>query len=302
MQDRLSVYTCVLFDESVDLNIQAARSSILPLLSKLGQVEEPEHAGPVEDEAVISNGILNRRHWAGVGILGAVNLCADQSDNHPFNTERMTRLKWKYFTPFLLALMQRLILHKLTDEANEVVLDPRRVTAQGIRALHEHFLNFLVNGCFEQITSREAVQQYYDICRHGLRIGPALSALQQAFADIDARAIQQSMHEQLSASAGSQSSMEQLLTRSKEMQESMDDHLQTVARVQTKLEFLEILILGAYGAEVGHLLTPAHAETNAKGLWYIIGWALGFIVTGVLIMQLMDRKHKGSNKDKKIKR
>lgn len=276
-QDRLAVYTTVRFDETVDLKDTRVREDVFPFLSTLAQIEEPGHAGAVSDLPCVTHAVQNRRHWASVSLLGAAHLCADQPDNHSFNSDRLPHLTQKYFIPFLLATLQRLTLQKLIDDANEVVRDPNQNTPEGIAKLREHFLNFSVDGFFTQISSRAAVHRYYQLCQEGLGVFQALEALQRAFGEIESRqtdARQIKIAEDLHRNA--------LATQA--TQHSINEQLITVARVQVKLEVLEVLIFAIYGGELGHLLLPEH-HSELKQYLFVLGGTLIGILLGLFILR-----------------
>jgi hypothetical protein len=133
-QQGLSVYTVARFTAPTDFGSAETRADLTRLLSALAQVEEPGHAGTVADQGRLTNEVLNRKHWAAVGLLSAAHLIADQFDSegsdkdHPFNEQRMSRARDKYFIPFLMASLQKLFLERTIREAGaymEFSLDPK---------------------------------------------------------------------------------------------------------------------------------------------------------------------------------
>ena len=112
VQDRLSVYTVARCSAEVDFERPEVRAACGPLLAALTQVEEKTHAGAPADNIGVTHAILNRRHWAGVGLLGAAHLIADQyPPEDAFNSQRPLRIFLKYFIAYLVAVLQRLTLH-----------------------------------------------------------------------------------------------------------------------------------------------------------------------------------------------
>ena len=106
VQDRLSVYTVVHFGAEVDFASPEIRAICAPLLGALAQVEESTHAGAPINDLGVTNALLNRCHWAGVGLLGAAHLAADQSPEHDFNKARAPHIVFKYFIPYMVALLR----------------------------------------------------------------------------------------------------------------------------------------------------------------------------------------------------
>jgi hypothetical protein len=132
-QQGLSVYTVARFGAVTDFSEAETRVGLTRLISALAQVEEPGHAGAVAGEGRLTSEVLNTKHWAAVGLLSAVHLIADQVDlaesekPHPFNEQRMPRVRDKYFIPFLMASLQKLFLERTIREASvhmEFSLDP----------------------------------------------------------------------------------------------------------------------------------------------------------------------------------
>lgn len=72
--DALSVYTVARLDAAVDFERPEVRPTYAPLLAALVQVKEATHAGAPADTIGITHAVLNRRHWAGVSLLGAEHL------------------------------------------------------------------------------------------------------------------------------------------------------------------------------------------------------------------------------------
>jgi hypothetical protein len=151
VQERLSVYTVARFGAEMDFEHPEVRATYAPLLSALAQVEESTHAGAPSDTLGVTHALLNRRHWVGVGLLGAAHLIADQPPpDHPFNEARMPRIFLKYFVPYLAAMLQRHTLHRIVDEAVTLGLAPPPELAAGlaVAALFKHLLAFAVGGHF----------------------------------------------------------------------------------------------------------------------------------------------------------
>ena len=99
-QPIFSVYTIALFGPEVDFGLPDAGDRLGPFLSALAQVEEKDHAGAPPGIVGVPNAVLNRKHWAAVGQLGAAHLVADQPDDHPFNAARLPRVRDKYFIQY----------------------------------------------------------------------------------------------------------------------------------------------------------------------------------------------------------
>jgi hypothetical protein len=257
VQERLSVYTVVRFGAEVDFEHPEVRATYAPLLSGLAQVEESTHAGAPTDTVGVTHTLLNRRHWAGVGLLGAAHLVADQEPpDHPFNTARVPRVFLRYFIPYLAAVLQCHTLHRIVDDAAELVLAPYQDTAARLAALRRHLLEFAVGGHFTQISSREALHRYYRLCQEGLDVAHAMAAARQALSDLDAQyttarqvRVAEDMAQNVAATREVQEGMQCL-------QHSMTAHLRTVAQVQVLVEYIEIFLVSVYAAHLWHMIEP----------------------------------------------
>ena len=243
-QDRLSVYTVVRYGDSADFGLPEVRTAMGPELCTLTNIEEPLHAGAAADMLNVPNSVQNRRHWAGVGLLGAAHLVSDQPGEVRFNQERVSRMTDKYFMPYLLALMQRLVLQRLQNDASEAALSPDHQTQERIVTLRKELFEFEVNGHFTLVSSREAIHRWYKLCQTGLEVPGIMEAIRQAFAEIDtnAAAVAQMASGKVSARA-----------------------LTSVEAMQRKLEFFEVLIGLVYGGEFGHIIGEALLPSESAG-------------------------------------
>jgi hypothetical protein len=175
IQRQFSVYSVIHFDNEVNL------TEFKPLLSALSHVEEQQHPGSRE----VNHQIMNNCHLAGVGSLGAAHLTIEQYPAQQF--DRALQVLNKYFIAYLTALMQRLIVQRLIDNAADIVHKQGTTTKsrQQLQNLHNNILDFKVTGYFTEISHREAINQYYQLCQIGLRIPTSLATVQDTLHHID---------------------------------------------------------------------------------------------------------------------
>ena len=262
-QEELSPYTVARFGEKVDLQNAEACADMAAFLSALAQVEEPGHAGAARGEIGVTNEMLNRRHWVGVGLLGAAHIVADQVPlSHPFNTARVPRVVLKYFIPYLLALLQRLTLHRIIDEASILVMSKEDDAGRALSDLRNHLLEFALVGHFTEVSTREALHRYYRMCQQGLDVRNALSDARQAIADLDARhsaenqaQIAQETSRSVAATRDLQQDMAKNVEATRKLHEQMAQHLDVVARVQLMVEWLEVFVVSVAAADLWHLFS-----------------------------------------------
>ncbi|HEV3263226.1 MAG TPA: hypothetical protein VG013_40700 [Gemmataceae bacterium] len=268
-QSELSVYTVARLGRGADFGDPAVRTRLAAYLSALAQVEEPGHAGMAPERLGVADAVLNRRHWAAVGLLGAAHLAADQGDV-AFDDQKMPIIRDKYFMPFLVALLQRVALNRGIEEAGQILARPPREAPQALIGLREDLLRFAVEGHFTQVSSRQALHRFYQLAREGLDIPSAWEEVRRAIADLDAQFAAQ---------------RQTLLTR------DMARNLGVVARVQTMVEWIEVFIVSVYFAHLWHMLT--HANGSVERLfprshdWVVHGGVVVCALLGGLITFLL---------------
>jgi hypothetical protein len=192
----LLVYTVVRLGPAVSFADPTVRDRLAPFLAALAQVEEPGHSGTALGNLSLANAILNNRHWAAVGLLGAAHLIADQlpttvsgqAHEVAFNEQKLPIVRDKYFIPYLLALLQRLVLNRAIDEAGTIVASRGADAAERIAQLRDKLLDFSIGGNYTQVSVRQALHRYYQIARTGLDVPDAWDEVRRTIADLDARA------------------------------------------------------------------------------------------------------------------
>jgi hypothetical protein len=245
LQDELDVYTVARFGPEINLDRLDVRDRLAPFLGALTQVEEVGHAGGLSGSVGAANVILNRRHWAAVGQLGAAHLVIDQpadveGEAEPaFNENRVRQMRDKYFIPYLMALLQRLVLHRAIRDAGRLGEASEEEAADGLARLRAGLLDFAVRGHFTQVSVREALHRYYQTARMGLDVPIAWEEVRRAVADRDAQntAIRQ----------------RRLAEEQKRISKAMDGSLTHIAEVQRFVHILEYAICSVYFAHLWHM-------------------------------------------------
>ncbi|MBV9209830.1 MAG: hypothetical protein JOZ52_04340, partial [Acidobacteria bacterium] len=295
VQNQLSLYTVVRFGAEADFEKEQVRDQLAPLLSGLAQIEEPTHAGARAGTVSVTNAILNRRHWAGVGILGAAHIVADQPQSDlPFNAERVSRVMQKYFISYLVALLQRTSLHRTIDEATRFVLSPGKDGITGLIQLREHLLEFAVDGYFIETSSREAIHRYYRMTQEGLDVRNAFDDVRQAILDIEARqAIKDARgaaDQQIALAenmAGNIEATKRMTENQVLLAKGMNAHLGIVSSIQRKIEWVEVLLVSVYLAHLGEMIVShiRGVEWVEQTAWLIVAGcaAVGFVGTALYL-------------------
>lgn len=252
LQKELGVFTVARFSSECDFGDDSRRHTLGPFLSGLAQVEEPQHAGAPEGKLTVSNAILNRKHWAAIGQLGAAHLVADQPAEEgrsiDFNEQRATIVRDKYFIPYLMAFFQRLVANRLVDEVGQILSEPRDAE-RALETLHSKMLEFAVSGQFVQVSVREAVHRFYLLAQNGLDVPSGWAEVRRAISDLTAHhsALRQ---QQLAAS------QRDIAFQQAEIARSVDINVEKVANVQLMLEWIEIFLVSVYAAHLAEMLFP----------------------------------------------
>jgi hypothetical protein len=239
----LAVYSVVRLPE-LDFADLAVRTAYGSQLSGLAQVEEHDHPGADPENLSVPAAVMNRRHWAAVGVLGAAHLVADETDPagalKEFNNSRVQVVCDKYFISFLVTMLQRMTLNRAVDEAADIFSQPARQRATRTAQLRQDLLRFGVGGQFNQINSRHAHHRYYRLCREGLDVIPAWEDIRGILAELDADRL---AHEQ----------MEQQ-QRLESVAQELGANVVEIKRLQSVVHVIEYLLGFVYGAHFLHMM------------------------------------------------
>lgn len=253
IQAQFSVYSVVRFDDTdfSDSNIQTA---LFPLLVGLTHIEEPLHAGSLD----VPHKVLNTRHWSAVGTLGAIHFVADQAGAIEFNEQRVPTVFNKYFLPYLAVLLQRLILHRILQQAQTTLRDHQQDVTKDLQNLHADMLTFMLKGYLGEVSSREVINQYYFLARKALRVEESFEILRRALHDAD---LKEDVKFQCQSADESKNSLNQMIA------------------MQRKIEWLEMFFASYYAGALAHYIGYGwfnHAFSSASTLF----WAFfaGFMV------------------------
>jgi hypothetical protein len=273
MQAELSAYAVVGFGSAVDYTTTETRSELAQLLSGLTQLEEATHAGVSLDTLSVANAVLNRRHWAAASTLASAHLLADQpppagSKEHPFNAERTYRVVYKYFVVFALAMLQRLVVERMLQEAGELVSRQNDAGRAALARLRTTLLEFALRGYFTQVSGRGSVQRYYRLVQEAMNLPSTFASVQQAVAELDARYASESQARLFEAQTAILKANTRLVSDSAQSQ-------RTLVRMQRDVELLEMFVVAFYFVHFEAIMYE-HAEGPR--------WKLGaLLATGPII-------------------
>jgi len=280
VQPMFSVYTAARFGPEVDLGLRDIRDRFAPVLSALTQVEEADHAGAPEGTVGVPNAVLNRRHWAAVGQLAAAHVVADQPCEHPFNDQRVPLVRDKYFVQYLMALLQRLIVHRTISQAGATFLLSTGERRQAVERLRADLLDFAVGGYFTQVSTRHSQHRFYQVAREGLDVPNAWEEARRAITDIEAKMTLERQEQVAGDMAENLQGVRKVAGELDELGKKMEKNLGVIADVQQMIHRIEIFIVSVYFAHLFHMGFADNEHT--KGL--LGGWftTLGVFITGGL--------------------
>lgn len=213
-----------------------------PTLSRwligLAKAEEANHAGygvGVESPEMV---LLNRRHSVALTLRGVAHLVGDQLDDRgneiEFNRHRLHRITNRYFAYFYVALLIRLMLRKLIEDARKID-DGNNEKIFDLQAKLTKAITF---GYFAVASDREVLQRYYEHCLRAHRVE---DVIRDAKRSIDELATLARLRER-SAIAKSQLLLTHLAHR------------------------FEAVIIAVYAVEFGHIVWELSEKSQWQGL------------------------------------
>jgi len=263
IQEQFSVYTVVRFGDEVDFDCAETTHALAAFLSAVTQIEEPSHAGSRTGVVDVTNEILNRRHWAAVGLLGMTHIVSDQPiEGLSFNSQRVPRVMMKYFIPYLTALLQRMTLQRCISEASDLVLNQSRSMTDGLAKLRQHMLEFAVEGYFPEVSHREVIDRYYRMVQLGLGVRRAYEDVSRSITDIDAR-----------FAADHQAKLAEAMAENVAATRTLQDE---TIKMQHNVGLLERFIISVYAATLWEMLA---SHVDRLHYWIPHG-VIGFAIAG----------------------
>lgn len=226
-----------------------------PFLSSLCQVEESSHAGAPAGETTADRATLNRLHESAVGVLGSAHVVSDQG-GLDFDEQRVGIVRDKYFIAYLVALLQRVTLRtalRRTVEAASLARADREARLERIRA---DLMRLALESNHPEVSSRHAVQRFYELARLGVRVESSWVTLRAAIADHSARALA----------------------------EKSEQHLHAIERVQHFIHVLEYVLVPVYVVHLAHMFLEAHDVPDEGEHSAVLFTALTLSVLAVFLL------------------
>jgi hypothetical protein len=248
----LSVYSVVRFGPEVDFTNDDS-GTLGRMLSALAQIEEHSHAGSVPGKVPIPNELLNKNHWAAVSALGAAHLLSDQSDDLPFNVERARRARDRYFLAYMAAFLQKHTIRNAGDRVGRAMAaaaerkpgkecheDPNLAACAEFNVVAKDMIEFNAVAYLPEISHREAINRYYRLAQDGMQLSQTWLRTNESIATLD--------------KVCRNANEEAVLQNQTALLNSQRDLLGESVSLQAKVEWVEVLIVGLYIAELVHAL------------------------------------------------
>lgn len=277
VQGQLAVFTVVRFPASVSFADPAACQALAPALSALAQLEEKGHAGSRPGEVTVPHAVLNTCHWAAAGGQAAAHFICDQhAPPQGFDHQRMQVVQDRYFLPHLLVLLQDAALGGLSRSAFAL---GRRFGAAGrdaaglaeaARRLRTAVARLDARHLLPQVSDREAHNRHYRLVQEALRVEAVFAAAGRAVAGLDA----------LAAEASRQ-----------RLVEGVGAGVRGIAEAQTKVEYVEIFLVGVYSIYVTHYVGYHFQFHHAYVGVSLLVISLGTALLAAMKMQLWQHAH-----------
>ncbi len=294
LQANLGAYVVVRLDARADWGVPAVRAELSGLLSGLAQVEEPLHAGAIPGEVPVPNAVLNRRHWAAASALGSAHLIADQapppgSPAHPFDAQRLSRVRDKYFVAWLCAWLQRLTLHRSLSEATAAISDGHEHPAAALARVRDRLLRFAVQGQFVDVSHRTAVQRYYEVALVALGVPAAIESARRSITDLDAVEGRRRAEALAARSARTLEATQRIQSDQHAAATASARSLAALVRLQSMVEWIEVFLVSVYAAHLYEMGFP-HPEGHGPN-WGVLAVAAG--AAALALAFLRPWKHHG---------
>jgi hypothetical protein len=291
LQRQLSVYTVVRFGSDCDLSDPKVRHALAPFLGGLAQLEEATHASGIPGETGVPDLILNSCHWAAASSMGAAHLIADQSADgsepkHPFDQQRLGVVCHRYFTAYLLALLQRIALQRFIIRANSLMPfdDCNPEFLKNFRVLRESVLTFTVHASNRAISSRDALNRFYELSARALGLHQMAVDTREVIEHVD------ECREAIQHAA--------LASRQEDMAQSLRENVNRLTNMQEEVGILELFFVAVYATELAKMI----AESADLAAWYVATTAClwGLLAAGIAALALKRLHTEGKGRWKVI--
>ncbi len=244
--------------------------------SLLAQVDEAAHPLPTAEDHGAVVRAYHTDELAAASCMGAAFFVSDTGTQ--FDSLKFYSRLDKYFLGFLAALMQKMRLRALAEEAAIVAkLQPGPERIGRLEALRNSMLENLAAGDLIEISVRDAVNRFLLQCQQALRVPESLGLVKSAIADLDSSLQASRQSDSLGELGKTQSALH-------ELGEKQGEVMERLASTQNKVEWIEIFVISFYSGELVEMLGKefdiAHDVRQVALLAAVIGSALiaGFML------------------------
>lgn len=271
--------------------------------SLLAQADEASHPLPIREDQGTLVRVFHTDELFAVSSMGAATLVCDIGIQ--FDEQKVQNRLDVYFLCFLTALMQRLQLLRLLDEAVLVARcheeENRDVRLVDLRTA---MLSTVSRSDLIEVSARDSVNRYLRLCQEAQRVPDALALVQQTLADLDASLqgerqgasllglmkTQTALHS-LAIEQGRLSSSQMLIA-----QEQVK-HSRRMAATQNKVEWIEIFLISFYSAELVDLIGQQfHMTHEYLRVCVLLAAFLGGVIAAMLVKPWAEEENKTAQK------
>ena len=306
------IYSTIHLGKEIDFHDAATCESVRNALSHLAQVHTVSHPGEIERTSQAVS--INSKHIAAVSLAGAAHAVARQTppegkDQHDYDKTQQLRAHVNYFSGYLLALIQRLVIQQVLNESGEllsarqnVLLEQDEATREDKQSpidirfadLQRRVMSFCVEGEFVLVSWRRTVQQFHEVSQTVSQIPQGIDAIRRELNDWESARQAETMAQSLVA-------MHQLQAKAEQQNETITHSLHAIENMQNKIEWLEVFIVLVYAIELGHVAAVTFGWAHS---WWLGLTLLLFSVLGGLIgyFSLRPFEHASDKTKKGMKR
>jgi hypothetical protein len=293
---RASCHTVLHMPEDWDFLDIDLRRGVKPFLSSLAQLYSQTHPGEISGRSHSSFFRVSRTHIAAVSLTGAAHAVTrqpadkpDQASGHSYDELHQLRAHNTYFVPYLLASLQRLVLHQFLEEAQKSLsapaddpgILPQEATSVEPRflALRRAVVKFGLTGELLEISQRGTLQSYYRVAHEVSDVPRALEQLRAVISEWDGIERAARLHETV---------------------QRLRDNVESLERIQGEVGWVEVVIISVYVVQLGQIVGQGFGI--AGSVWHGVSLlVLSALATGLAYAcGFFPGKHKGAARWQKL--
>lgn len=290
---QLIPYTVVRFGSENRITSLSPPEGVMPQddlaaqASVLAQVDEALHPLPISDDRGALVRVFHMDELAAVSCSGAAFCITDVGTE--FDPKKLHSRLDKYFLCFLAAILQKMRLRALAEEAAATVrAENETARRQQLESLRSGMLDVIARGDFVEISARDSVNRFLSLCQQALRVPESLNLLKSAIADLDTSIQASQQSDSLRQLNSTQEALQRLSQEQGAILAEQTKHSLHMANAQNKLEWIEIFIVSFYSAELVELLGKEFSLNHGFVQYSVLAAAIGAAVITAFALRPWD--------------